>query len=67
MTSTITPVLDVVPVAAAEPVPVPRSHGPTPECAVITLAVLAVAVTDPAHPVWTATPPGAPSRHPSRR
>jgi len=55
MTSTITPVLDVVPVAAAEPVPVPRSHGPTPECAVITLAVLAVAVTDPAHPVWTAT------------
>ena len=55
MTSTITPALDAVPVAAGEAVPVPRPGGPTAGCAVLTLAVVAVAVTDPAHPVWTVT------------
>ena len=55
MTSTITPALDAVPVAAGEPVAVPRPRGPTAGCAALTLAVLAVAVTDPAHPVWTGT------------
>ena len=55
MTSTITPALEAVPVAAGEPVAVPRPPGPTAGCAVLTLAVLAVAVTDPAHPLWTGT------------
>ena len=48
MTSTITPALEAVPVAAGEPVAVPRPGGPTAGCAALTLAVLAVAVTDPA-------------------
>ena len=55
MTSTITPALEAVPVAEGEPVPVPRPIGPTAGCAMLTLAALAVAVTDPSHPVWTGT------------
>ena len=61
MTSTISPVGqvrdDAVPVVAAvEAAPVHlRPIGPDAGCAVLTLAVLAVAVTDPGHPAWAGT------------
>ncbi len=55
MTSTLTPVLDAVAVPADEPAAAPaRSSDPTAGCAVLTLAVLSVAVTDPEHPMWAA-------------
>ena len=55
MTSTLTPVLDTVTVPADEPAAAPaRSSDPTAGCAVLTLAVLSVAVTDPEHPMWAA-------------
>lgn len=61
MTSTISPVGhvrdDALPVVAAvEAAPVHlRPIGPDAGCAVLTLAVLAVAVTDPGHPAWAGT------------
>ena len=61
MTSTISPVGqvrdDAVPVVAAvEAAPVHlRPIGPDAGGAVLTLAVLAVAVTDPGHPAWAGT------------
>ena len=61
MTTTISPVGqvrdDAVPVVAAvEAAPVHlRPIGPDAGCAVLTLAVLAVAVTDPGHPAWAGT------------
>lgn len=55
MTSTLTPVLDAVVVPADEQAAAPaRSSDPTAGCAVLTLAVLSVAVTDPEHPMWAA-------------
>jgi P-type Cu+ transporter len=61
MTSTISPVGqvrdDALPVVAAvEAAPVHlRPIGRDAGCAVLTLAVLAVAVTDPGHPAWAGT------------
>ncbi|HEX5812517.1 MAG TPA: HAD family hydrolase [Pseudonocardia sp.] len=55
MTSTLTPVLDAVTVPADEPAAAPaRPSDPTVGCAVLTLAVLTVAVTNPEHPMWAA-------------
>jgi len=55
MTTTLTPVLDAVTVPADEPAAPPaRAGDPTAGCAVLTLAVLTVAVTDPKHPMWAA-------------
>jgi P-type Cu+ transporter len=55
MTTTLTPVLDAVTVPADEPAAAPaRASDPTAGCAVLTLAVLTVAVTDPKHPMWAA-------------
>jgi Cu+-exporting ATPase len=55
MTSTITPVLDAAPVPVAVPVTVPRAPDPAAGCAVLTLAVVAIALTPPPHPVYTGT------------
>ena len=55
MTTTLTPVLDAVTVPADEPAAAPvQASDPTAGCAVLTLAVLTVAVTDPKHPMWAA-------------
>ena len=55
MTTTLTPVLDAVTVPADEPAAAPaQASDPTAGCAVLTLAVLTVAITDPRHPMWAA-------------
>ena len=55
MTTTLTPVLDAVTVPADEPAAAPaRAGDPTAGCAVLTLAVLTIAVTDPKRPMWAA-------------
>jgi Cu+-exporting ATPase len=55
MTTTLTPVLDAVTVPADEPAAAPvQASDPTAGCAILTLAVLTIAVTDPKRPMWAA-------------